>query len=142
MKTASLIIFLFAAVCCVTAFAEGRKECSVCGMYLDLYEKTEHVIYFKDGSSKAVCSLHCAARLISENRGRVTKVMAADFSTKKLIDAKDAFYVEGSDVPGVMSYTSRIAFSSRRRAEAFRKKHGGRILSFDRALSHQMEDER
>jgi copper chaperone NosL len=140
IRTASLIILLFAAVHCSVTSAEERNECAVCGMYIDLYEKTAHVLYFDDGSSKTVCSLSCAARLINENRGRIRKVLAADFLSGKLVNAKGAFYLEGSDVPGVMSYTSRIAFRSRADAKVFQKKHGGRIISFDEALKHQMEE--
>jgi copper chaperone NosL len=140
IRTASLIILLFVAVNCGVTFAGERKECAVCGMYIDLYEKTAHVLYFDDGSSKTVCSLACAAKLINENKGRIRKVLAADFPTGKLVDAKGAFYLEGSDVPGVMSYTSRIAFRSEVDAKVFQKKHGGSIISFDEALKHQMEE--
>jgi copper chaperone NosL len=140
IRTASLIILFFVAVHCGIAFAGERKECAVCGMYIDLYEKTAHVLYFDDGSSKTVCSLSCAAKLINENKGRIEKILVADFLTGKLVDAKGASYLEGSDVPGVMSYTSRIAFQSRTDAKAFQKKHGGSIISFDKALKHQMEE--
>jgi len=109
-------------------------------MYIDLYEKTAHVVYFDDGSSKVVCSLSCATRLIRENQGKTKNVLAADFLTGKLINARDALYIEGSDVPGVMSYTSRIAFRSRTDAEEFQRKHGGRIISFEDALKHQTEE--
>jgi nitrous oxide reductase accessory protein NosL len=37
-------------------------------------------------------------------------------------------------VPGVMNYTSRIAFSTLEKAEDFQKKHGGSIISFKQAL--------
>lgn len=140
IRTASLIIFLFAAVHYSMSSAAERKECAVCGMYIDLYEKTAHVVYFDDGSSKVVCSLSCAARLIRENQGKTKNVLAADFLTGKLIDARDTLYIEGSDVPGVMSYTSRIAFRSRTDAEEFQRKHGGRIISFEDALKHQTEE--
>lgn len=142
IRTASLIVLLLAAMHLSMSYAEERKECAVCGMYIDLYERTAHVVYFDDGSSKWACSLSCAAKLINENEGRIEKVLAADSLTGKLINAKDAFYLEGSDVPGVMSYTSRIAFSSMSDAEAFKREHGGRILPFDEALKHQMEDGR
>lgn len=140
IKTASLIVLLFAAVHCGMSSAAERKECAVCGMYIDLYEKTAHVVYFDDGSSKVVCSLACAARLIKDNQGKTKNVFVADFHTGKLINARNALYIEGSDVPGVMSYTSRIAFRSRTDAEEFQRKHGGRIISFEDALKHQTEE--
>ena len=60
--------------------------------------------------------------------------------SNKLIDTKKAVYIEGSDIPGVMSYTSRIAFKNREEAQEFQKKHGGTIISFDKALKHQSEE--
>ena len=112
----------------------------VCGMYLDLYERTRYVVQFTDGTSESTCSLACAARIYAKEKNRVQKVMVADFLSADLIDAKTASYLEGSDIPGVMSYTSRIAFRNGAEAKEFQKKHGGRIVSFDDALKHQTED--
>jgi nitrous oxide reductase accessory protein NosL len=43
-------------------------------------------------------------------------------------------------VPGVMSYTSRLAFASKNEALSFKKKHGGKIISFDDAIKNQLLD--
>ena len=59
--------------------------------------------------------------------------------TEKLIDAQKAYYLEGSSVPGVMSYTSRIAFEKKSDAEKIRKKKGGRVIDFIQALRNQLE---
>ena len=65
--------------------------------------------------------------------------MVADYLTKELIEADSAAYLEGSDIPGVMSYVSRIAFKTKADALAFQKKHGGSIITFQEALKHQSE---
>jgi nitrous oxide reductase accessory protein NosL len=72
--------------------------------------------------------------------GRIRSIEAADFRTGALIDARTAFYLESSDIPGVMTYTSRIAFPSQKDAQAFRRKHGGRVISFDEAVRNQLKD--
>ncbi len=143
IKTASVIIALFL----LTGISRDvncseRQECAVCGMYIDLYERTRHVVHFNDRSPETTCSLACAAILIEKYKGKIICVEAADFLTGKLIAADTANYLEGSDIPGVMSYTSRIAFSSKKKALSFRKKHGGRILSFEEALKRQLMEKK
>ena len=123
VRTASLA-FLCCIICCIIIFpglvrAEERKECSLCGMYLDQYASTVHVIVFKDGTKVETCSLACAVKIYAKEKARIKKIMAADFLTAELVDAEHAVYLEGSDVPGVMSYTSRIAFRNRADAERF-----------------------
>ncbi len=141
LKTAFLIItsFLIASIYTGVRAAE-REECAICGMYLNLYEKTRLVILFNDSTKKSTCSIACAAEVINQNRGRIKGVKVADFLTGKLFDADKAYFLEGSDVPGVMTYTSRLAFSTKAQALAFQKKHGGRIITFDQALKDQLED--
>jgi hypothetical protein len=108
-------------------------------MYLDLYEATRHVVVYEDGSQVETCSLACAAKLYKGSDKKITKLMAADYLTHDLIEAQTAFYLEGSDVSGVMSYTSRIAFKTKDDALKFQKKHGGTIIPFQEALKHQIE---
>jgi copper chaperone NosL len=124
----------------VIAGASERRECSVCGMYLDQYAPTVHVILYKDGTRQETCSLACAAKIYVKEKARVKEIMVADFEHADLIDAERAVYLEGSDIPGVMSYTSRIAFRHRIDAVTFQKKHGGKIVSFTEALQHQIEE--
>jgi hypothetical protein len=109
-------------------------------MYLDTYASTVHVIVFQDGSRQETCSLACAAKIYAKAKARIQKIMVADFLTTDLVDAEHAFYLEGSDIPGVMSYTSRIAFRNRADAKKIQKKHGGNIITFTAALKHQSEE--
>ena len=135
-----LVVF---CVLTLTGFAHGqekeRKSCHLCGMYLDIYAATRHVVVYEDGTQMETCSLACAAKLYKGSDKKVTKIMAADYLTHELIDAQTAFYLEGSDVPGVMSYTSRIAFKTKADALEFQKKHGGTIIPFQEALKNQIE---
>jgi hypothetical protein len=112
-----------------------RKECAICGMWIDQYEHTHHLIVLNDGKTEHFCSFACAAKYIRVNRDHIKTIMAADFITKSLIDANDAYYVKGSNVPGVMSFISMIAFATREQAVAFQAEHGGEIVTFNEALS-------
>jgi nitrous oxide reductase accessory protein NosL len=131
--TGVMLVMLVALPACLFG-GEDREGCHVCGMWVDMYMKTRHLAEHKDGSRVSFCSISCASKYLEEHGGRVVKVMAADYLSRDLVDARAAFYLSGSDVFGVMTYTSRLAFSSRARAEEFQKKHGGNIIDFDRAL--------
>jgi nitrous oxide reductase accessory protein NosL len=140
MRTTSLALLFCLTIFLGLARAEERKECSLCGMYLDEYASTVHVIIFKDGTRQETCSLACAAKIYAKEKARIKKIMAADFLNAAFVDAEHAVYLEGSDIPGVMSYTSRIAFRNWADAEKFQKKHGGKIVTFKDALQHQSEE--
>lgn len=133
-----VFILLLISFLTVPVFAAQREECELCGMWIDQYMSTRHVVTLKDNKTKSFCSIACTAKHLEEHKGKVKDIKVADFLTKKLIDANNAYYLEGSDVPGVMSYVSRIAFSARRDAEQFQKKHGGRIITFKQALENQV----
>lgn len=133
--TYGMALMLCALLLATAAHADSkREECGVCGMWIDLYMKTRHVVTLDDRTQESFCSIACASKYIRQMGTRVAGVMATDFNTKELMDAYSAFYLSGSDVPGVMTYTSRIAFSTRQAAEAFQGEHGGSIITFEQAL--------
>lgn len=114
-----------------------RRECAVCGMWIDQYEHTKHVVIMHDGNIACFCSIACASKYIKINGLRIHEIKVADFITRQLIDAYSAFYLVDSDIPGVMSHRSMIAFSTSKKALEFREIHGGRIMTFEGALSGQ-----
>ena len=141
IRTASFVFLCILLSSLLTPlYAAERESCVICGMYLDLYARTRYVISFEDGSTQSTCSLACAAEIINKNKQRLRDTKVANYVTGELLDARKAVYLEGSDVPGVMSYTSRLAFASRDEALSFKKKHGGRIVSFDDAIRNQLMD--
>jgi len=139
----TVIALFIAALLLFSVFAEGnkRQDCYVCGMWINQHMKTRHVVFMKDHKSHEFCSFACLVRFVKENGSRVKRILAADFDTEKLIDAKKAFYVEGGDIPGVMSAVGRFAFATKEETEEFRKAHGGTSVSFDEAFAHQERDQ-
>lgn len=130
----TVIVLAFIVGASAVGHKEERTECSLCGMWIDLYMKTRHVVTLTGGTAESFCSIACASKFMKKHKGQIKMVLAADFETKELIEADSAFYLEGSDIHGVMSYTSRLAFTTRDQAERFRKEHGGSIISFKEAL--------
>ena len=111
-----------------------KMWCPVCGMNLKMFYKTSHAVILKDGTKKQYCSIRCLAADWPNISDKIDRILVVDAKTEKLIDAKNAHYVVGSDVKGTMSMTSKIAFGSLEEAEAFRKEHGGKIVDFDTAF--------
>ena len=142
-----LVAALFAAPLSAVQFskmASGKPEllqegpqkqwCPVCGMNLKMFYRTSHAVVLDDGTKKQYCSMHCLAEDWKNIEGRVKKILVVDAKTEKWIDAKKAYYVVGSKVPGTMSRISKIAFANKEDAEFFRKLFGGKIVDFDTAF--------
>ena len=125
-----LVVFFLHFSVGIFAAEEAREDCSVCGMWIDQYMYTRHVLTEADGSRLSFCSFTCAAKHIKKHGSDVNQLQAADYLTSELVDAKDAFYLVGSDAPPVMSYTSIIVFADIEQAKDFQKSHGGKILTF------------
>ena len=125
-----LVFFSLNSAFGVFAAEEKREDCRVCGMWIDQYMNTRHVLTEADGSRVYFCSFTCAAKYIRKHGADAKHLQAADYPTAKLVDAEDAFYLVGSDVLPVMSYTSIIAFADITEVKNFQKTHGGRIMTF------------
>jgi copper chaperone NosL len=128
--TACLFLLFFPLHPANDVFAGGtREDCRVCGMWIDQYMHTRHVLVDADGNLLTFCSYTCAAGYMKKHAVNVKKLQAADYLTADLVDADKAYYLVGSDAPPVMSYTSIIAFAGIETAADFQKQHGGRIMS-------------
>jgi nitrous oxide reductase accessory protein NosL len=140
MLASAIIVLIFCSVLVFDVLfpvegVTGRQECSICGMWIDQYDRTRHVAIMKDGKAEHYCSFACAAKGIEIHKGDIKALKTADFSTKSLIDADKAYYLEGSNIPGIMSYISRIAFASRAEVQEFQQRYGGSIVTLRQALS-------
>lgn len=118
---------------------EEKLYCPICGMNLKQYYKTSHGVYLSDGTTKQYCSIRCVTVDWPAIEARVEKIVVTDVTSEKLIDAKKAFYVIGSKVPGTMSLVSKLAFKNEADARAFMKEYGGEIVTFDVAFAKAKE---
>lgn len=110
---------------------EEKGWCPVCGMSLKGFYKTSHTASTKEGEPTQYCSIRC---LVLDHQNRkidLSNVQVVDVVSEKLIPAKDAYYVVGSEVPGTMSKVSKLAFKNEADAKEFAKTKGGEIKRFD-----------
>ncbi len=108
-----------------------QNWCSVCGMNLKMFYKTNHALKLDNGTAIQYCSVRCLCVDKPNHKNHILKTLVVDAKTEKFINVKNAFYVVGSKAQGTMTKTSKIAFSKREDAERFSKNFSGqKILNF------------
>ncbi len=117
---------------------EDAKSCSVCGMKLPMFYKTNHAAKDSKGETKQYCSIHCLVDHKHSEKTTDEGVVAVD--TLKFIDAKKAFYVIASKKKGTMSKVSKYAFSTKEKAQEFVKNNGGKMASYEQAVVEAKKD--
>jgi len=149
MKTTAIILsvlvgFVFLAG---PAFAQPKedvhlhKSCKYCGMDRGSFDFSRVLINYDDGTSVAVCSIHCAAVDLANNIDKSPKsILVGDFTTKDLIDAERAFWIIGGSKPGVMSKRGKWAFAKKEDAESFMTSNGGNLADFEAVMKAAYED--
>lgn len=114
-------------------------KCPYCGMSRSEFHHSRHLVHYDDDLVDGTCSLHCLALSLSLNIDRGPKaIYAADFAAeaplKPLLPVERAVYLVGSDLKGVMTRRSKVAFAGAEAAAAAQAVHGGEVLGFDQAL--------
>jgi len=112
-----------------------KSKCPVCGMFVTKYPKWVSIIkiekktdYF-DGV-KDMMKYYIFDTDFPYDRDKITEIKVTDFYTLKGINAKEAFYVLGSDVYGPMG-DELIPFESEEGAKNFMKDHNAeKIIRF------------
>ena len=133
-----LFLILFPVAALFSQEALAQRWCCLCAMDLIKYSKTKYILILTDESKRYTCSIHCAAIIL--NKEQVKKVEAADYLTGSMIEADKSYYIVGSDIKGVMSKVSKLAFASKSQAIDFQKKHGGELTDFKGALKQAETD--
>ena len=119
---------------------EEPRWCPLCGMNLKMYHQTSNRLTFSDGTKVETCSIFCAAQYYEKRPTEVDRWEVVDYETKMFMDAKKAHWLVGSDIPGVMTAISKVAFLSVEDVKKYEKKHGGTIGTFDDALNRTLSD--
>ena len=120
---------------------QDHPSCPLCGMDRHEYAHSRMLLQYDDGSSTGTCGIHCAAMELAVNRHKTLKgFYAADYTDKKLNDARSAFWVIGGSKAGVMTSRAKWAFEKRSDAESFTKQYGGQISTFDDAMNATFRD--
>ena len=128
----------------------ARDLCPVCGMLVSKYPNWVATIVYKDGhahhfdGAKDMFKFwHEPAKYAAGHRREdMSAVWVTDFYDLKAIDARQAWYVIGSDVLGPMGH-ELIPLASQADAAEFLKEHKGRrMLRFgevNKALPEQLD---
>ena len=125
--------------------------CQICGR--EISKQTEFRIETAHGTIHACCP-RCALHHVVHHPGEARKELATDLNTGRLIAAQSAYYDEGGDVQYCTAHTpavertpmgvqmrtydrclpTLVAFATEDEAEAYRRQHGGRVVTYQEAL--------
>jgi len=119
---------------------EEPRWCPLCGMSLKMYHQTNNRLTLLDGTKVQTCSIFCAAQVYEKRPTEIERWEVVDYEMKGWIDARNAHWLVGSDIPGVMTAISKIAFSKLDGAQKYQKDHGGNLRTFDDALNRTLSD--
>ena len=118
-----------------------HPACPYCGMDRTKFAHSRALITYDDGTVVGTCSLHCAAIDLSLKIDKFpVAIEVADYGTKKLIDAENAFWVIGGSKMGVMTQRANWAFGDQAGADAFMAANGGSPGEFKVAVKAAFED--
>ncbi len=119
------------------------EKCPVCGMFVYKYPRWAAQIFYKHGNHKHHLSFDGVKDMMKfyfnalkwgkynfAKRKNITKMLVTDYYTQKAIDARDAYFVLGSNIYGPMG-NELIPFSTKQEAENFKNDHKGKkVLKF------------
>lgn len=114
-------------------------RCPVCGMYPARFPQWAAQVIFADGNAQffdSPVNLFVFLGNVPRYNGSYSAADVAasyvtDHASGLWVDADQAFYVTGSDVPGPMRVGSLPAFAQRDAAAAFAARHGGEVIARD-----------
>ena len=116
-----------------------KDKCPVCGMFVFKYPDWTAQIIFTDGpvfffdGAKDLFKFYFDIKKYSPEKSQrdIAAIYVTEYYDMKIIDARSAFFVIGSDVYGPMGH-ELIPFASKADAEGFKTDHKGkRILGFE-----------
>ncbi|MBS1160744.1 MAG: hypothetical protein H6R15_3163 [Proteobacteria bacterium] len=124
---------------------EKYPRCVICNMDRRKFHYARHLLHYGDGTAQGTCSVHCAAEcMLRERRRGFRTIYAPDYAStaepKSLVEAASATYLIGSDLRGVMTPVSKVAFASREAALRARQTYGGEIGSFAMAIAASFDE--
>ena len=114
---------------------DDHRSCSHCGMDRKAYGYSRMMVIYENGTQVGVCSLHCAVTEMEEHKeNSVQLLLAADRSSRALVDAIKAIWVVGGKKRGVMTQNPKWAFATLAAAQSFVNDNGGTITGWDAVL--------
>ncbi len=137
---ALVLVLSLSTLCLAADKVEAPDSCKQCGMDRTKFAHSRMIVTYTDGSSTGTCSINCVVTEMKESKKEVKSFQAADYNSRKLTDAKNATWVIGGSKKGVMTKTAKWAFAEKADAAAFIKANGGKLATFDEALTAAEKD--
>ncbi len=127
------------------------EKCPVCGMFTYKYPRWATQIFYKDNANeyhhsfdgvKDMMKFYFDANAFGDyshfQKKFITKMLVTDYYSQKAIDARDAYFVIGSDVYGPMG-DELIPFDSEAKAKNFYMDHRGiKVIKFSDILEDEV----
>lgn len=115
--------------------------CERCGMDRGRFSYSRMLIVYEDGTQSGTCSLHCAAVELANAFDKMPQqILVADLDTLALLDAEEASWVIGGNLPGVMTGRPKWAFGEEEAAADFVQTSGGVRATFREAIAAAYDD--
>ena len=143
-----IISFLLISTAAAAPLEEVKSDarCPVCGMFVAKYDVwitqiryDDFTVFSFDGVKDMMAYYHNPATYNGQAQEKITGIWVKDYYSLKWLDARQAFFVIGSDVHGPMGH-ELIPFASKTAAESFLTDHHGRqILVFDEITADIIE---
>lgn len=146
LRAAGVPLLLFFLLAPLASAAEKRPlpvterdKCPVCGMFVARYPDWTAQVIFKDGTHDVFDGPKDMFRYYfdlkkynpSKRQSDIAAIYVTEYYSTKLMDARDLFFVLGSDVYGPMG-VELIPVATMENAKEFLRDHKGkRILKFD-----------
>lgn len=119
------------------------EKCPVCGMFVYKYPRWAAQIFYKDKEHMHHLSFDGVKDMMKfyfnaqkwgkyafAKRKNITKMLVTDYYTQKAFDARDAYFVIGSNIYGPMG-NELIPFATKEEAQNFKEDHEGKkVLKF------------
>lgn len=124
---------------------EKYPNCPYCGMDRRYNHKARMLIHYGNDVPDPLCSIHCGAISLAINLSLDPKAIymadnAIETDPRPLVEVGKATFLVGSDLPGVMTWNSKVAYSSREAAVAAQKVHGGTLMDFSQTIKVAFAD--
>ena len=98
-------------------------------------------VTFADGGSLALCGIHCLVEGLEQKAGlRPEKFRVADSVTRRLIDARSAFWVTLDAGEGCDGRPLRVAFARIEDAQALARSQGVKVSNFSWEVRRAWEE--
>ncbi len=99
------------------------EKCPICGMFVYKYPKWAAQIFYGD-MHYSFDGVKDLMKYYFDNKEGITKILVTDYYSQKAIDAKEAYFVIGSDIYGPMG-NELIPFINESDAKTFYMDHRG-----------------